>query len=84
MVGALRYAGTTLTCRGQGLSAVLGAEPHRMSVSFGRTTQNSFPSGSARTVQDSAPVWPMSARRGPTGSASWCYVAECGDEYASA
>ena len=36
-----------------------------MSVSFGRTTQNSFPSGSARTVQDSAPVWPMSARRGP-------------------
>ena len=36
-----------------------------MSVSFGRTTQNSFPSGSARTVQDSAPVWPMPARRGP-------------------
>ena len=27
-----------------------------MSVSFGRTTQNSFPSGSARTVQDSAPA----------------------------
>ena len=52
--GALR------TCRGQGLSAVLGAEPHWMSVSFGRTTQNSFPSGSARTVQDLAPVWPMS------------------------
>jgi hypothetical protein len=38
--GALRI------CRGQGLSAVLGAEPHRMSVSFARTTQNSFPSGS--------------------------------------
>src|SRR5690242_15376883 len=29
-----------------------------MSVSFGRTTQNSFPSGSARTGQDSAPVCP--------------------------
>ena len=37
-----------------------------MSVSFGRTTQNSFPSGSARTVQDSAPVWPMSTRRAPS------------------
>ena len=34
-----------------------------MSVSFGRTTQNSFPSGPARTVQDSAPAWPMPARR---------------------
>jgi hypothetical protein len=34
-----------------------------MSVSFGRTTQNSFPSGSARIVQDSAPVCPMPARR---------------------
>src|SRR5690349_3653616 len=33
-----------------------------MSVPFGRTTQNSFPSGSARTVQDSAPVCPMSTR----------------------
>ena len=33
-----------------------GAEPYRMSVSFGRITQNSFPSGSARTVQDSSPV----------------------------
>src|ERR1035441_1713470 len=32
-----------LNCRGQGLSAVLGAEPHWMSVSLGRTTQNSFP-----------------------------------------
>ena len=53
-------------CREQGLSAVLGAEPHRMSVSFGRTMQNSFPSGSARTVQDSAPVWPMSGRRAPS------------------
>ena len=50
---------------GQGLSAVLSAELHRMSVSFGRTTQNSFPSGSARTVQDSAPVCPMSTRRVP-------------------
>ena len=63
-----------LICRGQGLSAVLGAEPHRMSVSFGRTTQNSFPSGSARTVQDSAPVWPVSARRAPSvrrRSISW-------------
>jgi hypothetical protein len=38
----------------------------RMSVSFGRTTQNSFPSGSARTVQDSAPVCPMSTRRAPS------------------
>jgi len=47
-------------CRGQGLLAVLGAEPHRMSVSFEHTTQNSFPSGSAGTVQDSAPVWPIS------------------------
>src|SRR3984893_12117272 len=37
-----------------------------MSVSFGRTTQNSFPSGAARTVQDSAPVWPMSTRRAPS------------------
>ena len=36
-----------------------------MSVSFGRTTQNSFPSGSARTVQDSAPVCPMSTRLRP-------------------
>jgi hypothetical protein len=36
-----------------------------MSVSFGRTTQNSFPSGSARTVQDSAPVWPMSTPARP-------------------
>ena len=27
-----------------------------MSVSFGRTMQNSFPSGLARTVQDSAEV----------------------------
>jgi hypothetical protein len=34
-----------------------------MSVSFGRTTQNSFPSGSAGTIQDSASVWPMSTRR---------------------
>jgi hypothetical protein len=34
-----------------------------MSVSFGRTTQNSFPSGSAGTVQDSASAWPMSTRR---------------------
>ena len=55
-----------VSCRGQGLSAVLDAEPHRMSVSFGRTTQNSFPSGSARTVQDSAPVCPMSTRRAPS------------------
>src|ERR1019366_1739025 len=31
-------------------SAVLGAEPHRMSVSFGRTTQNSFPSGPGRVL----------------------------------
>jgi hypothetical protein len=45
------------------LSAVLGAELHRTSVSFGRTTQNLRPSGSARTVQDSAPVCPMSTRR---------------------
>ena len=45
-----------------------------MSVSFGRTTQNSFPSGSARTVQDSAPVCPMSTRRAPSArrrSISW-------------
>ena len=35
-----------------------------MSVSLGRTTQNSFASGSARTVQDSASVWPMSTWRG--------------------
>ena len=36
-----------------------------MSVSFGRTTQNSFPSGSARTAQDSAPTCLMSARARP-------------------
>jgi hypothetical protein len=45
-----------------------------MSVSFGRTTHNSFPSGSARTVQDSAPAWPMSTRRAPSArrrSISW-------------
>ena len=29
---------------------------------MGRITQNSFPSGSASTVQDSAPVCPMSTR----------------------
>jgi hypothetical protein len=51
------------SCRGQGLSAVLGVELDRMSVSFGRTTQNSFPSGSARTVQDSAPVCPARPER---------------------
>ena len=55
--------GRTRICSRQGRSAVLGAEPHWMSVSSGRTTQNSFPSGSARTVQDSAPAWPMSTRR---------------------
>ena len=62
------------TCRGQGLLTVLGAEPHRMSVSFEHTTQNSFPSGSASTVQDSAPVWPMSTWRAPSvrrRSISW-------------
>ena len=53
-------------CREQGLSAVLGAEPHRMRVSFGRTTRKSFPSGPARTVQDSAPAWPMRPRRAPS------------------
>ena len=37
--------GRSIRLRGQGLSAVLGAGPHRMSVSFGPTTQNSFPSG---------------------------------------
>ena len=42
------------------------AEPYRVSVSFGRITQNSLPSGSARTVQDSAPVCPMSTRRAPS------------------
>ena len=31
------------TCRGQGLSAVLGAEPHRMSVSFGPLCRTRFP-----------------------------------------
>jgi transposase len=35
------------------------------SVRFGRRTQNSFPSGSASTVQDSSPVCPMSTRRAP-------------------
>jgi hypothetical protein len=43
-------------------------QPQRMSVSFGRTTQNSLPSGSARTVQDSAPVCPMSTRRAPSAT----------------
>ena len=43
-----------------------GAEPQRMSVSFGRTTQNSLSSGSARTVQDSTPVCPISTRRAPS------------------
>src|SRR5689334_16765633 len=47
-------------------AAALTAQPYRVSVSFGRTTQNSFPSGSARTVQDSAPVCPMSTRRAPS------------------
>ena len=45
-----------------------------MSVCFGRTTQNSFPSGSARTAQASAPVCPMSTRRAPSvrrRSISW-------------
>src|SRR5580704_2352553 len=69
-----RPSGETSASAGQGLSTVLGAEPHRVSVSFGRTTQNSFPSGSARTVQDSVPVWPMSTRRAPSArrrSISW-------------
>src|SRR5260370_6051568 len=42
---------TALICRVQGPPAVLGTEAQRMSVSYGRTTQNSFPSGSTRTVQ---------------------------------
>jgi hypothetical protein len=61
-------------CRGQGRSVPTGAEPYRVSVSFGRITQNSFPSGSASTVQDSAPVCPMSTRRAPSArsrSISW-------------
>jgi hypothetical protein len=37
-----------------------------MSVRLGRTTQNSLPSGSASTVQDSWPVCPMSTRRTPS------------------
>src|ERR1700722_2942890 len=45
-----------------------GAEPYWMSVSFGRITQNSFPSGSASTVQDSAPGCPMSTRPAPNAS----------------
>ena len=44
------------------------ALPYRMSVSLGRITQNSFPSGSASTVQDSSPVCPMSTRRAPRAS----------------
>ena len=61
--------GAPLTCRGQGLSAVLGAEPHRMSVSFGRTTPNSFPpgrQGQSRIQRRSGrrrPGAPPSARR---------------------
>jgi hypothetical protein len=39
-----------------------------MSEAFGRTTQNSFPSGSARTVYDSLPVCPMSTRLAPSVS----------------
>jgi hypothetical protein len=52
----------TRSCHGQGRPVAAGAERYRMSVSFGRITQNSFPSGSASTVQDSSPVYPMSAR----------------------
>ena len=42
----------------------------------GRATQNSFPSESARTVHDTAPLCPMSARRAPSArrrsiSVSW-------------
>ena len=59
-IGPIRF------CRGQGCPAVLGAEPHRMSVSFGRTTRKPFPSWLARTVQDSAPAWPMPPRRAPS------------------
>ena len=72
-------SGCTLLTRGQGLAAVLAAEPHRMTGSFGRTTQNSFPSGSARTVQDSAPVWPMRARIAPVREESVdLLIAVCG------
>src|SRR4029453_8424356 len=39
-----------------------------MRVRLARTTQNSLPSGSARTVQDSAPVCPMSTRRAPSAT----------------
>jgi hypothetical protein len=41
---------------------------YRVRVSFGRTTQNSLPSGSARTVHDSVPVWPIWTRRAPSAS----------------
>ena len=34
-----------------------------MSVSFGGITRDLFPSGSVKAIQDSAPVWPMSAWR---------------------
>src|SRR6266496_4161892 len=44
-------------------SVPIGAELYRVSVFFGRITQNSFPSGSASPVQASAPVCPMSTRR---------------------
>jgi hypothetical protein len=54
------------SCHAADRVCLLGGRPYRMSVSFGRTTQNSFPSGSARTVQDSAPVWPISVRRAPS------------------
>jgi len=37
------------SCRGQGRSVPTGAEPYRVSVSFGRITQDSFPRG--RPVQ---------------------------------
>ena len=42
--------GRSIRLRGQGLSAVLGAGPHQMSVSFGPTTQNSFPSGIGQDI----------------------------------
>jgi hypothetical protein len=45
-----------------------GADGRLVSDVFGRTTQNSLPSGSARTVHDSAPVCPMSTRRAPSPS----------------